>query len=134
MNTTKRILVCDDEPHIVHVVAAKLRNAGFDVSTASDGQEGLTLACAQPPDLIFTDYQMPFLSGLELCAKLKSNPATSKIPIIMLTARGFSLTETDLAETNIRKVIVKPFSPREILNVAQDILLAQAAPAEVVQS
>lgn len=134
MNATKRVLVCDDEPHIVHVVAAKLRNAGFDVSTAADGQEGLTLACAQPPDLIFTDYQMPFLSGLELCAKLKSNPATSKIPVIMLTARGFSLTGADLAETNIRKVIVKPFSPREILNVAQDILLAQVVPVEAVPS
>ncbi|MBI5764868.1 MAG: response regulator [Planctomycetes bacterium] len=134
MNATKKVLVCDDEPHIVHVVAAKLRNAGFDVTTASDGQEGLAFACAQPPDLVITDYQMPFLSGLELCAKLKSIPATSKIPIIMLTARGFSLTEADLVETSIRRVIVKPFSPREVLAVANEILLNKYAPAEVVPS
>ena len=121
----KRILVCDDEPHIVHVVAVKLRNAGFEVATASDGQQGYETACQSPPDLIFTDYQMPYLSGLELCAKLKSNPCTAHIPVVMLSARGYSLTEQDLASTNIRRMLVKPFSPREVLATAQAILKTQ---------
>lgn len=124
---TKRILVCDDEPHIVHVVAAKLRNAGFQVTTASDGQYGFEAACEQPPDLIFTDYQMPYLSGLELCAKLKSEPRTAHIPVVMLTARGYSLTEIEISTTNVRQVLVKPFSPREILATAQEILDCQPA-------
>lgn len=121
----KRILVCDDEPHIIHVVAAKLRNAGFEVMTAADGQQGFEMACQAPPDLLITDYQMPYLSGLELCARLRAEPRTAQIAVVMLTARGYSLTESDLATTNIRTVLVKPFSPREVLKTAQEILQAQ---------
>jgi CheY-like chemotaxis protein len=125
--TTRKVLVCDDEPHIVHVVAAKLRNAGLEVFTASDGQEAYDLAVEHRPDLIFTDYQMPLLSGLELCARLRAEPRTRHIPAVMLTARGYSLAEQDLHETNILRVLPKPFSPREVLRVAQEILQGAAA-------
>lgn len=121
------ILVCDDEPHIVHVVSTKLRNAGFEIVTAADGEEAFEAACNAPPDLVITDYQMPLLSGLELCAKLRAEPRTRDIPIIMLTARGFSLSQTDLEGTNIQKVLPKPFSPRELLGVVRTIL--EAVPA-----
>ena len=118
----KRILVCDDEPHILHVVSTKLKNGGFEVVTAADGEEALELAGQHLPDLIITDYQMPLLSGLELCAKLRAEPQTEKIPIIMLTARGFSLSKEDMANTNIKKVLPKPFSPREILRNAEALI------------
>ncbi|QDV89118.1 Alkaline phosphatase synthesis transcriptional regulatory protein PhoP [Phycisphaerae bacterium RAS2] len=124
-----KILVCDDEPHIVHVVAAKLRGAGFEVLTAGDGQEGLDLAREAHPDLIFTDYQMPSLSGLELCARLRADPATRDIPAVMLSARGFSIGDEDLTHTNIRKVLPKPFSPREVLSIARELLEGAAAGA-----
>lgn len=117
-----KILVCDDEPHIVHVVSAKLRNNGFEVICAGDGEEGFEAANENAPDLVITDYQMPFLSGLELCAKLRSEPRTAAIPVIMLTARGFSLADEDLKGTNIRKVLPKPFSPREVLKSVQEVL------------
>lgn len=117
-----KILVCDDEPHIVHVVSTKLRNAGFEIVTAADGEEAFEAACDAPPDLVITDYQMPLLSGLELCAKLRTEPRTRDIPIIMLTARGFSMSQTDLENTNIQKVLPKPFSPRELLSVVRTIL------------
>ena len=120
--TTKRILVCDDEPHIVHVVAAKLRNNGFDVLTASDGAEAFDKAVDVLPDLIFTDYQMPGLSGIELCARLRSNERTRSIPAVMLTGRGYSIDESDTAHTNIVKILPKPFSPREVLKLAQSLL------------
>ncbi len=127
---TYKILVCDDEPHILHVVSAKLRNNGFTVITAADGAEGFELAKAERPDLVFTDYQMPLLSGLELCAKLRGDSTTREIPAVMLTARGYSLSPTELANTNIRKVLVKPFSPREVLATARQILEAgEPAPA-----
>lgn len=119
-----KILVCDDEPHIVHVVSTKLRNAGFEVTTAADGEEAFEAACSAPPDLVITDYQMPFLSGLELCVKLRAEPRTRDIPIIMLTARGYSMSGTDLEGTNIQKVLPKPFSPREVLAIVQSILEA----------
>lgn len=122
-----KILVCDDEPHIVHVVATKLRNAGFDVTTAGDGEEGFETAKTLLPSLVITDYQMPYLSGLELCAKLRGEPATAAIPAIMLSARGFSLLPADLRDTNIRKVLPKPFSPRELLATVQQVLGIPAA-------
>jgi len=124
----KKILVCDDEPHILHVVSTKLRNAGYEVITAPDGEEGFEAAKAQKPDLILTDYQMPFLSGLELAVKLQADPQTAEIPLIMLTARGYSLESGDLKNSNIRKVLPKPFSPREVLASVQAILNATEAP------
>lgn len=121
-STPRSILVVDDEAHIVHVVCLKLRNAGFDVRTASDGEEALELAIQQPPDLIITDLQMPYLDGLQMCERLKKNPSTSEIPAIMLTARGHALAQSDLQKTNIRKVMSKPFSPREVLEIVDGIL------------
>src|SRR5215208_7312940 len=84
----KTILVADDESHILHVVSLKLRNAGFRVVTARDGQEAFEMAQQSHPDLLITDYHMPQLSGLELCQRLKQDANTSNIPAIMLTARG----------------------------------------------
>jgi len=85
MNSEVKILVCDDEPHIVHVVSSKLRNAGFEVITAVDGEEAFAVAQQEQPQLIITDYQMPFLSGLELCTKLRSTDGLSDVPVIMRT-------------------------------------------------
>jgi CheY-like chemotaxis protein len=121
------VLVVDDEAHILHVVSLKLGNAGYEIITAADGEEGLEKALEHKPDLVITDYQMPFLTGLELCEKLKANPATAELPAIMLTARGFSLTEDDLARTNIKAVLSKPFSPREVLKRVQEQLGHKAA-------
>ncbi len=117
-----KILVCDDEAHILHVVATKLKNNGYDVITAADGEEGYEQAQQQKPDLVITDYQMPFLSGLELCAKLRGHAATANIPVIMLTARGFSMGEEDLKNTNVQRVLPKPFSPREVLKSVEELL------------
>ncbi len=124
-----KILVCDDEPHIVHVVSSKLRNNGFEVLSAADGEEGFEAAKQHAPDLVITDYQMPFLSGLELCAKLRADAQTAAIPVIMLTARGFSLADDDLKDTNIRKVLPKPFSPREVLKSVNEVLEARLSAA-----
>jgi CheY-like chemotaxis protein len=72
--TGKTILVADDESHILSVVSLKLRNAGYRVLTAADGQEALDVALHERPDLLITDYHMPQLSGLELCRRLKQDP------------------------------------------------------------
>lgn len=129
-----KILVCDDEPHILHVVSTKLTNGGFEVLTAADGEEALEVAGQHQPDLIITDYQMPLLSGLELCVKLRADQRTKQIPIIMLTARGFSMSKEELANTNIRKVLPKPFSPRELLRCAQEMIHgSKPEPAPVTQ-
>jgi len=123
------ILVVDDESHIVHVVSLKLRNAGYEIITAQDGEEGYETAVSEKPDLIITDYQMPFMTGLELCEKLKQHEATKDTPALMLTARGFSLTDEDISRTNIAGVLSKPFSPREVLGRVQELIEGEAAPA-----
>lgn len=125
MNTNRDkplILVVDDEVHILHVVSLKLRNAGYEVITAEDGEEGLETALEQHPDLVITDFQMPYMTGLELCQKLKEDQRARATPALMLTARGFSLDGDDLERTNIVGVISKPFSPREVLMRVQDLV------------
>ncbi len=118
----KTILVADDESHILNVVSLKLRNAGFRVLTAHDGQEALDAAQQERPDLIISDYHMPLLSGLELCRRLKQDPATSGIPVIMLTARGYHLEPSDTADSGIRRMLSKPFSPRHLLATVNEVL------------
>jgi len=118
----RTVLVADDETHILNVVSIKLQNAGFNVVTAEDGAAAHALALSAHPDLIITDYQMPLLSGLELAGKLKANASTRDIPVILLTARGFALSESDKNSGNIQRVIAKPFSPREVLNVVYQLL------------
>lgn len=122
MSMPRSILVVDDEAHIVHVVSLKLRNAGFEVRTAADGEEAFELAMQRVPDMIITDLQMPYLDGLALCQRLKKTPQTALVPALMLTARGHALSQGDLETTNIRRVMSKPFSPREILEQVETTL------------
>jgi two-component system phosphate regulon response regulator PhoB len=121
------ILVVYDEPHITHVVALKLRHAGYDVVTAGDGEEGFEIACETDPTLIITDLQMPYMTGLEMCRKLADVPATARTPVLVLTARGYHLSPDDTAGSNIKGMISKPFSPREILDKVAT-LIGEAGP------
>ena len=114
------ILVADDESHILNVVSLKLRNAGFHVLTASDGQEALDIALQDRPQLLITDYHMPLLSGLEVCQRLKQ--ANAAIPAIMLTARGYNLEPIDMAGSGILRMVSKPFSPRQLLETVREVL------------
>ena len=125
--TEKTILVADDESHILHVVSLKLRNAGFKVLTARDGQEALEMAQQSHPDLLITDYHMPQLSGLELYQRLKQDVATSDIPAIMLTARGYHLEPHDTEQSGILRMLSKPFSPRHLLTTVNEVLEGKAA-------
>ena len=117
-----RILVVDDETHILQVLSLKLRNSGFEVSTAVDGEDALRQAVENPPDLIITDIQMPYMNGIELCNALIENPATQQIPVVVITARGHTLAASDTDIENVRDVISKPFSPRGVAELATSIL------------
>ncbi|GAB4187578.1 MAG: hypothetical protein Kow00105_02220 [Phycisphaeraceae bacterium] len=119
----KTVLIVDDEAHIVHIIRYKLEREGFEVVTAGDGQEAYELACELDPDVIVTDFQMPVLSGFEMCVKLHESDQTADIPIVMVTARGHKLSPSELARTNIRQLLCKPFSARELLGVIHDLML-----------
>jgi len=120
--TGKKVLVVDDEIHIVHVVAIKLRNNGYEVISADNGAEALELACEEKPDIIVTDYQMPVMSGLELLEKLRQRDDTKDIPVIMLTARSFAISKEQQEELQISSCLSKPFSPKELLGNIEDVL------------
>ncbi len=120
--TDKTVLVVDDEIHIVHVVAIKLRNNGYEVLSADNGAEALEVALREKPDIIVTDYQMPVMTGLELVENLRRHEETKDIPVIMLTARSFAIEQEQQDALQISGCLSKPFSPRELLGNIEDIL------------
>jgi len=122
----KKVLVVDDEIHIVHVAAIKLRNNGYDVITATNGAEAFELACAEKPDIIVTDFQMPVMTGLELVEKIRQNEETKDIPVILLTARSFAISDEQQEDLQISGCLSKPFSPKELLENIEDILYERA--------
>ncbi len=119
----KRILLCDDEIHILRAAEFKLKRAGYDVRIASDGEEGWAQIQQEMPDLVVTDCQMPRLDGLGLIARAREHEATRKLPFFMLTAKGLELSHTELADKlKVLGVISKPFSPRDLLRSIDEVL------------
>ena len=117
-----KVLIADDEIHIIHVVAIKLRNNGYDVISASNGVEAYDLICAEHPDIVVTDYQMPLMTGVEMIEKLRANDATRSIPVILLTARSFAISPEQQKALDVAACLSKPFSPKELLKSIQDTL------------
>lgn len=126
----KKALIVDDEFHIVQVIAIKLRNNGYEVVTAENGQQACKAAAEFKPDIIVTDYQMPIMSGLEFIEHIRQNPDTAHIPVIMLTARGFAIEEEQKKQLGISVCLSKPFSPREVLQTVEETL-KQTATAHI---
>lgn len=118
----KKVLVVDDEIHIVHVVAIKLRNNGYEVVTAGNGAEAFEIACEEKPDIVVTDYQMPVMTGLELVEKLRGSEEMRDVPVILLTARSFAIEDEQKEHLGISLCLSKPFSPKELLEDIEDIL------------
>ena len=112
-----RVVVADDETHILNVVALKLRRAGFEVHTANDGAEALRVARKVGPAAVVTDFHMPHLNGLEFCRAYRD--AGGRAPAILLTARDTTLAEPEMAAAGIVRVVNKPFSPRELVAAVQ---------------
>jgi CheY-like chemotaxis protein len=123
MTTRHSILIVDDEAHILQVLSLKLRNCGYIISTAVDGEDALHQVKKNLPDLVITDVQMPYMNGLEFAHALYSNSATSHIPVVVLTARGHTLESSDTEIPNVCKVISKPFSPRGIAELCAQLLI-----------
>ena len=117
-----KILVADDEPHILRVVKDKLANAGFTVITAANGEEALAAALAENPGLVLLDVMMPKMNGYEVCRSLRANERFAKIPILLLTARGQDLDRQMGLSAGADEYITKPFSPRQLLQIVQEKL------------
>src|SRR6476646_387160 len=110
-----KVLVVDDEDNIIELIRLGLRYEGFEVEVASDGEQGLMQAQRIHPDLIILDVMMPGIDGLEVCRRLRNNPTTSDIPILMLTAKDDVSDRILGLQTGADDYLTKPFDFYELL-------------------
>jgi phosphate regulon transcriptional regulator PhoB len=116
------MLVVDDEPDIIELVSYNLKKEGFDVSSASDGEEALAKIRKGDFDLLILDLMLPGIQGMELCRILRNDPKTAHIPIIMLTAKGEEVDRVLGLEIGADDYMTKPFSPRELVARVKAVL------------
>lgn len=129
---SKRILLCDDEAHILRAAEFKFKRAGYEVLCATDGQEAWELIQQHRPDIVVTDCQMPRMNGLQLAEKIHGTPETRGLPVIMLSAKGFELSSENIRERfGIRALLAKPFSPRELFQRVEAALAGEDAAKSV---
>src|SRR5919106_3427200 len=115
--TTRRdiVLVADDDEDIVRFVEVNLRLEGFEVITASDGEQALEMATESLPDLILLDVMMPRLDGFEVCQRLRHDGRTKQISVIMLTGKSLSADKVVGLTAGADDYIIKPFDPLELM-------------------
>ena len=127
----ERVLVVDDEPDIVALVAYHLARAGYAVSTASNGAEGLAKATAELPALVVLDLMLPGMSGFDVLERLRANPSTAQIAVLTLTARRDEPDRVRGLTLGADDYLTKPFSPQELTLRVGAILRRLRAPATV---
>lgn len=117
-----KILVVDDEPDVIDLLAMNLKSAGYAVLIAEDGATALDKARSESPDLIILDLMLPQMPGLEVCKALKSEPSTKRIPIIVLSAKSEEVDKIVGLELGADDYVTKPFSPREVVLRVKSVL------------
>ncbi|WP_394729392.1 response regulator transcription factor [Altererythrobacter sp. GH1-8] len=119
-----KILIADDDVIMTEILRFRLDGARHEVINAADGMEALAMAKAEDPDLIVLDYMMPVVAGPDVLAKLKAEPRTAKIPVIMLTARNGEKDIVSALKAGASDYMTKPFIPQELLVRIEKLLLA----------
>lgn len=115
---TMKILIADDEAHILYAIQFLFAKRGHDVYVAEDGESALQLARAEQPDLIFLDMNMPRKSGLEVCETIRAEASSRELPIYILTGQDQSLTQVEHgASRGATAYLVKPIAPRDLLEI-----------------
>ncbi len=124
MGEKTKILLVDDEPSIVKMVGKRLEVEGFEVLIAVDGQDGLTKARAESPDLIVLDLMLPQLNGYEVCTMLKQDTRYQHIPIVLFTAKAQDKDEKLGMECGANAYVRKPFRAQELMEKIRSLLPA----------
>ncbi len=122
----RRVLVVDDEPNIVLSLEFLMKQAGYDVRVARDGEAALAAVAAEPPDLILLDVMLPKRDGYDVCQSIRADPALRGVRIIMLTARGREIEREKGLALGADDYITKPFSTREVVERVHHYLDPQA--------
>ena len=117
----KKILFADDEPDVLRVALFRLKKAGYEVTTATNGLEALELAQKLVPDLMLLDIRMPIITGVELCLKVKSDEKLKHILVIIFTASVQNM-DTRIKESGADDYLIKPFDPEQLLEKVKKFL------------
>lgn len=118
----KRVLVVDDEPNILRTLTFVLKKEGYDVSSATNGEEAMAEVRSSKPDLIFLDIMMPKKNGYEVCQEIKGDSDLSDIHIIMLTAKGQDADREKGLSVGAEEFMTKPFSPIQVIGRVRELL------------
>ena len=120
--TKKKILIVDDESYIIDAMRARLEFLGYEVLDANDGVAGLNRARTENPDLIILDIIMPKMHGFEVCRKLKEDPKTEKIPIIIITGAGLEDVAKNEPDIKAEAFISKPYDSKKFVELVGKII------------
>jgi CheY-like chemotaxis protein len=120
--SAKAILLADDDEAMLKVLERRLTSWGYRVCFARDGEETLRVAKAERPLLILLDVMMPRMDGLEACRRLTRDPATSGIPVILLSAKASQISGEEVREAGALTAVQKPYEPEELLRLIRESL------------
>jgi CheY-like chemotaxis protein len=124
----RHVLVVDDDPLILEVLQTVLDLEEFRVTTASDGESALDAIAAERPDVVVCDVMMPGLDGLEVCRRIKDDPSTADLPVVLLTARDRGEDRIAGEAAGCDAYLTKPFSPLFLIEVISEIRVSQPVP------
>lgn len=120
-----KVLVCDDERHIVRLIQVNLERQGYTVVTAFDGKEGLEKIRSEKPNLVVLDVMMPYMDGFEVLKSVRREPETENLPVIMLTAKAQDKDVFEGYHYGADMYLTKPFNPRELVAFVDRIAKAK---------
>jgi CheY-like chemotaxis protein len=129
---TKTILIVDDQPFMIRLIQFNLERAGYQIVTARNGREAIASAQADRPDLIVMDVMMAEMDGLKALAELKKLDTTHSIPVILITAKGQTLTRQEAESLGASLLLSKPFSPTQLQAEIRKLLSASQASNGIV--
>jgi DNA-binding response OmpR family regulator len=121
----KRILLVEDDPAVLRAVSYMLGKEGYEVLTATDGLEGLTKAKGENPDLLILDVMLPGIDGFEICHRLRAEPQTAQLPILMLSAKGQAADKAMGLQVGANEYLTKPVERLVLLGKVEALLGAK---------
>jgi two-component system alkaline phosphatase synthesis response regulator PhoP len=121
-----RVLIIEDEPHIVLSLEYLLERGGYETATAADGERGLAMVRELRPDVVLLDLMLPRLNGYQVCQAIRSDPELARIPVIILSAKGQEVEVLKGLSLGAAQYITKPFGNAEILEAVRAVLEPRA--------
>ena len=122
----KKILVIEDDPATLRLVDYSLKQEGYQIIKASNGLEGIRKALGESPDLVILDVMLPGMDGFEICFRLRSEPTTAKLPILMFSAKAQEIDKDTGIKVGADDYLTKPSAPADIINHVEKLLLKKS--------